>query len=166
MARDPSSNPSGNGSPFGGIFGGSGNSGSGNSGSPGSNSSGPSDADAIASKVDPGLVDINTTLGYQDEEAAGTGMVISSNGVVLTNNHVIDGATTIRVTDVGNRKTYTGSVVGYDRTEDIAVVQLHNASGLQTATLGTSSNVSVGQNVVGVGNAGGTGGTPTRPAAR
>ena len=147
--------------PFGGIFGGSGNSGSGNSGSGSSNSSGPSDADAIASKVDPGLVDINTTLGYQQEQAAGTGIVISSNGVILTNNHVIDGATSISVTDVGNHKTYTGSVVGYDRTKDIAVVQLHNASGLQTATLGNSSNVSVGQNVVGVGNAGGTGGTPS-----
>ncbi len=157
-----SRNPFGNGSPFGGVFGGSGNSGnsgSGNSGS--SNSSGPSDADAIASKVDPGLVDINTTLGYQQEQAAGTGIVLSSNGVILTNNHVIDGATSISVTDVGNHKTYTGSVVGYDRTKDIAVVQLHNASGLQTATLGNSSNVSVGQDIVGVGNAGGTGGTPS-----
>ena len=158
-----SGNPFGNGSPFGGIFGGSGNSGgnsgSGNSGS--SNSSGPSDADAIASKVDPGLVDINTTLGYQQEQAAGTGIVLTSNGVILTNNHVINGATSISVTDVGNHKTYTASVVGYDRTKDIAVLQLHNASGLQTATLATSSNASVGQNVVGVGNAGGTGGTPS-----
>ena len=116
---------------------------------------------AIASKVDPGLVDINTTLGYQQEQAAGTGIVLSSNGVILTNNHVIDGATSISVTDVGNHKTYTASVVGYDRTKDIAVLQLHNASGLQTATLGNSSNASVGEDVVGVGNAGGTGGTPS-----
>ena len=93
-------------------------------------SSGPSDVNAIASKVDPGLVDINTTLGYQQEQAAGTGIVISSGGVILTNNHVIDGATTISVTDIGNGKTYTASVVGYDRTKDIAVLQLHNASGL------------------------------------
>ncbi len=155
-----SSNPFGNGSPFGGAFGNSGNSGgSGSSGNSGS--SGPSDADAIASKVDPGLVDINTTLGYQQEQAAGTGIVLTSNGVVLTNNHVINGATSISVTDVGNQKTYTASVVGYDRTKDIAVLQLHNASGLQTATLGTTANVSVGQDVVGVGNAGGTGGTPS-----
>ncbi len=154
-------------SPFGngGVFGGSGNSGnsgnsaSGNSGS--SNSSGPNDANAIASKIDPGLVDINTTLGYQQEQAAGTGIVLSSNGVILTNNHVIDGATSISVTDIGNQKTYTASVVGYDRTKDIAVLQLHNASGLQTATLGNSSNASVGEDVVGVGNAGGTGGTPS-----
>ena len=158
-----SGNPFGNGSPFGGSnpFGGSGNSGNGNGNSGSSNSAGPSDADAIASKVDPGLVDINTTLGYQQEQAAGTGIVLSSNGVILTNNHVIDGATSISVTDVGNHKTYTASVVGYDRTKDIAVLQLHNASGLQTATLGNSSNASVGQNVVGVGNAGGTGGTPS-----
>jgi S1-C subfamily serine protease len=161
-----SNSPFGNGSPFGGGFSGgsgnssnSGNSGSGSSGS--SSSSGPSDANAIADKIDPGLVDINTTLGYQQEQAAGTGIVLSSNGVILTNNHVIDGATSISVTDVGNNKTYTASVVGYDRTKDIAVLQLNNASGLQTATLGNSSNASVGEDVVGVGNAGGTGGTPS-----
>jgi S1-C subfamily serine protease len=153
-----STNPFGNGFPFG--NGNSGSSGSGNSGS-NSGSSGPSDVSAIASKVDPGLVDINTTLGYAQEQAAGTGIVLTSGGVILTNNHVIDGATSISVTDVGNQKTYTASVVGYDRTKDIAVLQLHNASGLQTATLGTSANVSVGQDVVGVGNAGGTGGTPS-----
>ena len=152
---------SGNGSPFGGGWN-SGNIGQHRRGSSGSsNSSGPSDVSAIASKVDPGLVDINTTLGYQQEQAAGTGIVLSSNGVVLTNNHVIDGATSISVTDVGNQKTYTASVVGYDRTQDIAVLQLHNASGLQTATLGNSSNASVGEHVVGIGNAGGTGGTPS-----
>jgi S1-C subfamily serine protease len=157
----------GNGSPFGnggafgnsGSTGSSGNTGTGNSGS--SSSSGPSDVNAIASKVDPGLVDINTTLGYQQEQAAGTGIVLSSNGVILTNNHVIDGATSISVTDIGNHQTYTASVVGYDRTKDIAVLQLHNASGLQTATLGNSSNASVGEDVVGIGNAGGTGGTPS-----
>ena len=158
---------SGNGSGNGGFpFGGEGNSGSsgnsGNSGNSGSsNSSGPSDANAIANKVDPGLVDVNTTLGYQQEQAAGTGIVLSSNGVVLTNNHVINGATSVSVTDIGNQKTYTASVVGYDRTGDIAVLQLHNASGLQTANLANSSNVSVGEDIVGVGNAGGTGGTPS-----
>jgi S1-C subfamily serine protease len=157
-----SNSPFGNGSPFGNAFGNSGSSGNTGNGSSGSSkSSGPSDVNAIASKIDPGLVDINTTLGYQQEQAAGTGIVLSSNGVILTNNHVIDGATSISVTDIGNHKTYTASVVGYDRTKDIAVLQLHNASGLQTATLGNSSNVSVGQDVVGVGNAGGTGGTPS-----
>jgi S1-C subfamily serine protease len=159
--RGNGSNPfNGNGSnPFQ-TPGSSGNSG-GNSGSSSSGSSGPSDVNAIADKVAPGLVDINTTLGYQQEQAAGTGIVVTSNGEVLTNNHVINGATSISVTDVGNQKTYTASVVGYDRTGDIAVLQLHNASGLQTANVANSSNVSVGQDVVGVGNAGGTGGTPS-----
>jgi S1-C subfamily serine protease len=74
---------------------------------------------------------------------------------------VIDGATSISVTDVGNKKTYTASVVGYDRTKDVAVLQLHNATGLTTANLDTSDNPSVGEDVVGIGNAGGTGGTPS-----
>jgi S1-C subfamily serine protease len=137
--------------------GGTGSSGSGSSGG----SSGPSDVSAIAKKVDPGLVDIDTTLGYQQEEAAGTGIVLTQTGEVVTNNHVIDGATTISVTDVGNGKTYSASVVGYNRTKDIAVLQLHGASGLNTATIGNSSSVSVGEDIVGIGNAGGTGGTPS-----
>jgi S1-C subfamily serine protease len=116
---------------------------------------------AIATKVDPGLVDINTSLSYEDEQAAGTGMVLTSSGEILTNNHVIDGATSISVTDLGNGQTYSASVVGYDRTQDVAVLQLHGASGLQTVRLGNSANVSVGQSVVGIGNAGGTGGTPS-----
>ena len=127
----------------------------------GSGSGGPADAASIASKVDPGLVDINTTLSYEEDEAAGTGMVLTSNGEVLTNNHVIEGATSISVTDVGNGQTYGATVVGYDVSKDLAVLQLHNASGLQTVTLGNSSTVSVGQSIVGVGNAGGSGGTPS-----
>ena len=155
--------PSSNSTPFSpgsGFGGGSGSSGSGSSGNSGG--AGPGDVSAIAAKVDPGLVDINTTLGYQSEQAAGTGIVLTSSGEILTNNHVIDGATTISATDVGNGKTYSASVVGYDRSSDVAVLQLHNASGLQTASIDNSSNVAVGENVVGVGNAGGTGGTPER----
>jgi S1-C subfamily serine protease len=127
----------------------------------GSGSGGPSDVSAIASKVDPGLVDINTTLSYQDEEAAGTGMVLTSSGEILTNNHVIVDATSISVTDIGNGQTYGASVVGYDITQDLAVLQLRGASGLQTVSIGNSSNVSVGESVVGIGNAGGTGGVPS-----
>jgi S1-C subfamily serine protease len=146
--------------PFGsGGSGGSSSSGGGSSSSGGG--SGPNDVSAIAQKVDPGLVDIDTTLGFQQEEAAGTGIVLTSSGEILTNNHVIDGATTISVTDIGNGKTYSASVVGYNRTKDIAVLQLHGASGLQTATIGDSGKVSVGEDVVGIGNAGGTGGTPS-----
>jgi S1-C subfamily serine protease len=140
---------------------GSGASGSGASGSGTPGSGAPSDVSAIASKVDPGLVDINTTLSYQEEQAAGTGMVLTSSGEVLTNNHVIDGATSISVTDVGNGQTYSATVVGYDIARDLAVLQLHGASGLQTVSIGNSSNVSVGESVVGIGNAGGTGGTPS-----
>jgi S1-C subfamily serine protease len=115
----------------------------------------------IASRVDPGLVDIVSTLGYQGAEAAGTGMVVTSSGEVLTNNHVIDGATSIKVTDIGNGRTYTATVVGYDKTDDIAVLQLQGASGLSTVSFGDSSDVTAGGTVVALGNAGGKGGTPS-----
>src|ERR1039457_2713314 len=114
----------------------------------------------IASKVDPGLVDVVSTLGYQSGAAAGTGIVLTSTGEVLTNNHVIDGATSISVTDVGNGRVYSATVVGYDRSSDIAVLQLRGASGLKVASIGNSSKVRVGEAVVGIGNAGGVGGTP------
>jgi len=115
----------------------------------------------IATRTDPGLVDVVTTLGYQHAQAAGTGMVLTSSGEVLTNNHVINGATSISVTDVGNHHTYQAKVVGYDRSHDIAVLQLQGASGLQTVSTGTSSSAAVGQKVVALGNAGGKGGTPS-----
>ena len=115
----------------------------------------------IAARVDPGLVDVVSTDGYQQATAAGTGIVLTSNGVVLTNNHVIDGATAIKVTDIGNGRTYTAKVVGYDASHDVAVLQLQNASGLTTASLGDSSSVKTGDSVVALGNAGGKGGTPS-----
>jgi S1-C subfamily serine protease len=114
----------------------------------------------VASKVDPGLVDVVSTLGYQSGAAAGTGMVLTSTGEVLTNNHVIDGATSIKATDVGNGRTYIAKVVGYDKSHDVAVLQLEGASGLQTVTLGSSSP-QAGQKVIALGNAGGKGGTPS-----
>lgn len=121
----------------------------------------PSNAAAIAARTDPALVDIDVTDAYQAVEGAGTGMVLSSNGEVLTCNHVIEGATSIKVTDVGNGKTYDATVVGYDRTQDVAVLKLSGASGLKTITPGDSSKVSTGDGVVAIGNAEGTGGTPT-----
>jgi S1-C subfamily serine protease len=121
----------------------------------------PLDAQNIAEKVDPGLVDVNTVLGYQGGEAAGTGMVLTPDGEVLTNNHVVEGATRIQVTDLGNGRTYSATVVGYDRTEDVAVLKLQGASNLATVTTGDSSKVAVGDQIVGIGNAGGTGGTPS-----
>jgi S1-C subfamily serine protease len=121
----------------------------------------------VADRVDPGLVDIVSTLGYQPgAEAAGTGLVLTSSGEVLTNNHVIEGATSIRATDVGNGQTYQAKVVGYDRGHDIAVIKLSGASGLQTVTLGSSSSAQPGQKVVALGNAGGKGGTPSVVSGR
>jgi S1-C subfamily serine protease len=119
---------------------------------------------AIAAKVAPALVDINGTFPYQGAQGAGTGIVLTSSGVVLTNNHVIDGATAITVTDIGNGKTYKATVAGYDAGHDIAVLHLEGASGLKTATLADSSKVTVGEPVVAIGNAGGTGGTPSSAA--
>ncbi len=119
------------------------------------------DVSAIASAVNPTLVDINVTLAYEAAQAAGTGIVLSSSGLVLTNNHVVNGATSLAVTDVGNGQTYQATVLGYDRSHDIALIQLNGASGLATAQLGDSSKVTVGQSVVAIGNAGGAGGTPS-----
>ena len=124
-------------------------------------SSTPLTTSQIAAKTDPGLVDVVSSLGYQGAEAAGTGLVLTSTGEILTNNHVIDGATSVKVTDIGNGRTYTASVVGYDKTDDIAVLQLKNASGLTTVSLGNSSQVKSGDKVVALGNAGGKGGTPS-----
>ena len=118
----------------------------------------------IAKTVDPGLVDIDTNLSYQDASAAGTGMVLTSNGLVLTNNHVIDGATSITATDIATGKTYQAKVVGYDETADVALVKLEDASGLTTVTTANSSDVTKDEKVVGIGNAGGVGGTPSYAA--
>lgn len=108
-----------------------------------------------------GVVDINTVLDFGRARAAGTGLVLTSAGEVLTNNHVIDGSTSISVTVVSTGRTYTATVVGTDATDDIAVLQLRNATGLATAAIGNSSSVRVGDTVTAVGNAGGTGGVPS-----
>ena len=118
-------------------------------------------ASQIASRVDPGLADVVSTDGDQDATSAGTGIVLTSTGEILTNNHVIEGATSIKVTDIGNGKTYTATVVGYDASHDVAVIQLQNASGLTTASLGNSSTVQTGDSVTALGNAEGKGGTPS-----
>lgn len=115
----------------------------------------------IHKRVSPGLVDINTVLGYAHAKAAGTGIVLTAGGRVLTNNHVIEGATTITATDIGNGRTYRARVVGYDEKADVAVIQLQGASHLKTATLGGSGGLQAGQRVVALGNAGGKGGSPS-----
>ncbi|MFF0491688.1 S1C family serine protease [Nocardia sp. NPDC004068] len=125
----------------------------------------PADLTDAVDKVTPGIALVNTELGLQNGAGAGTGIVLTSDGDVLTNNHVVQGATKVEVTDVGNGKTYSGTVTGYDRQDDLAVIHLSNASGLKTAPLGDSDKVKVGDAIVGVGNAGGTG-TPTAAAGR
>ena len=106
-----------------------------------------------------GLVTIDTVLGYQNGEAAGTGMVLTSGGEILTNNHVIEGATGITVTVVRTGTRYHATVVGTDPTDDVAVLQLSDASGLQVADFGKEP-AELGDAVTAVGNAGGTG-TPS-----
>ena len=108
---------------------------------------------AVVSKVKPGVVIINTTLHYNSEAAAGTGMVINADGLVLTNNHVIEDSTGITATVAG--KTYRAQVIGYDKTGDIALIRLRDASGLTTVPIGNSSAVKAGEKVVALGNAGG-----------
>ncbi len=126
----------------------------------------PLDPLATVSQVGPQIVDIDTKLGFQSAVGAGTGIVIDPGGVVLTNNHVIAGATDITARDIGNGQSYPAEVIGYDRTEDIAVVQLGGASGLPVANIGNSSRVAVGDPIVSLGNAGGAGGTPSAVAGR
>src|SRR3954451_14485565 len=89
-----------------------------------------------------GVVVIETDLSSQGNQAAGTGMVLTPSGEVLTNNHVIAGATTIRVV-VSPARTYTAKVVGYNVTRDVAVLQLQNASNLKTVSIGNSAALTV-----------------------
>lgn len=107
-----------------------------------------------------GVVDINTKLKYEVAKAAGTGMILTSTGEILTNNHVVEGATKIKVTVVATGKKYDATVVGTDKVDDIAVLQLTGASGLSTVTTNTAQ-VKVGDAVTAVGNAMGAGGTPS-----
>jgi len=113
-----------------------------------------------------GIVDIYTTLGYENGIAAGTGMILSRSGEVLTNNHVIAGATKFKVVDVTTHRRYSATVVGYSVSRDIALLHLAHASGLRTVTLGGSVPLQVGQRVVARGNAQGRGGLPKAARGR
>lgn len=116
---------------------------------------------AAAARMDPGIVNINVTFGQLGESGAATGMVITPSGAVVTNNHVIDGATAISATDLGNGRTYTATVLGYSPARDVALLQLQGASGLSTVPLGDSATVRIGRDVFAMGNAGGRDGTPS-----
>ena len=107
-----------------------------------------------------GVVDVVTRLGDENLEAAGTGIVLTPSGVILTNNHVISGATSISVTDATNGASYSATVIGYDVADDVALLQATGAAKLSTAAIGSSSGLAIGEAVIAVGNAGGTGGRP------
>lgn len=128
--------------------------------------SGSSASAGVTSLLTRGLVDINVNFGLQGASGAATGMVLTPSGEVLTNNHVVDGATAISVTDIGNGRTYSASVVGYDRSRDLAVLQLRAASGLASVPIGDSAKIVVGAKVTAIGNAGGVGGTPSEATGR
>jgi S1-C subfamily serine protease len=119
--------------------------------------SGAAIANTTAAPIGTGVIVIKTALGYQSASAAGTGMVLTSSGEVLTNNHVIRGATTIKVVVPGTTHSYTAKVVGYDMTDDVAVLQAAGASNLKTVSTADSSTLATGSAVTAVGNAGGTG---------
>ncbi|HKW59168.1 MAG TPA: trypsin-like peptidase domain-containing protein [Candidatus Dormibacteraeota bacterium] len=120
---------------------------------------GASTTEAIAARVRPAIVDINTLLG--SGQAAGTGMIISPTGEILTNNHVVTGSTSITVTVQGSSRDYTAHVVGVNVSQDVAVIQIdQSVSGLPTVTFADSSSVQVGDPIVAIGNALGRGGAP------
>src|SRR3982074_2093752 len=126
---------------------------------PANPSTGSLNADAIAAKIDPAVVDINTVVG--SSQAAGTGMIISSNGEILTNNHVVDGSTSIQVTIAGHSQPYTAHLIAANPRADIAVIKVDGLTGLPTASFASSSSVNVGDAVVAIGNALGQGGAPS-----
>ena len=115
----------------------------------------PADIAAAAAAVEPAVVQITTKIDYQQAIGTGTGMVIDPGGAVLTNYHVVAGANTITGT-VGGRD-YPIDLVGYDRKNDIAVLQLRGAGGLPAAPIGDSGQIVVGEPTVGLGNARGMG---------
>jgi len=118
---------------------------------------------AVANKVKPGMVDITSKLRLTGQVFEGTGMILSSSGLVLTNNHVINGATetSLHATLVAGGKTYPAQIVGWDPSQDVALLRLVGASGLKPVQVGNSSSVKIGDRVVALGNAGGQGGSPT-----
>jgi S1-C subfamily serine protease len=138
---------------------GTGGSSNGSSGGSGSSQNSSIDVNSIASKISPSIV--NLTSALNGGEAAGTGIVISSSGLVLTNNHVIASSNDLQAEIGGNGQEHPAKVLGYDIQNDVALVQVEGVSGLDAATLGTSSSVQVGDAIVALGNAGGKGGAPT-----
>ena len=119
--------------------------------------------DTAIAAVEPAVVQIDTTIDYQHAIGAGTGFVLNPNGEVLTNFHVVQGADVITAHSVGTGQSFPVDLVGYDRTHDIALLQLRGAAGLPVAPLGNSASVVVGEPAVAIGNAN-PGSPPTREA--
>jgi len=122
----------------------------------GSSSTTTVDSSEATSSQSSGVVLINTELTYEDATGAGTGIVLTSDGEIVTNYHVVEGATSIKVTVASTGKTYTAAVVGHSATTDIALLKLNGVSGLSTAELDDDTLTS-GDTVTAVGNAEGTG---------
>jgi S1-C subfamily serine protease len=120
------------------------------------------DIKAITQRVSPAVVDINTVIqtASGSAAAAGTGLIITSSGDVLTNNHVVEGSVSIKVSIQGKSGTYMATVVGVDPADDVAVIHVNGVSGLPTVTIADSSTVTVGDTVYALGNALGLGGSP------
>lgn len=139
------------------------------SGSAVSSTTGDLTTQEIAAKAAPSVVEIVTEVksttygmfgGSYTSEAAGSGVIISTDGYIITNNHVIEDATSIKVT-TNDGTEYTATLVGTDSKSDIAVIKV-DATGLTAATIGDSSTIQVGDTAVVIGNPLGTlGGTVT-----
>jgi S1-C subfamily serine protease len=124
--------------------------------SPGSGSDATAESSPATAAQSEGVVMINTSLPFQDARGAGTGMVLTAAGQVLTSYHVVEGASVIKVTVAETGKTYQATVVGHDQTEEVALLQLESASGLRAVKI-DDDKTSIGDKVTAVGNAGGTG---------
>lgn len=118
------------------------------------------DIAGVAEKVAPSVVSILTvqtqSAGYgmvRESSGAGTGIIISKDGYVLTNNHVIDGADTVSVVTSDGTTYDNVKVIGRDPLNDIAFVKINNVSNLKPAVLGDSKTLRIGQTVVAIGNA-------------
>jgi S1-C subfamily serine protease len=147
---------SGGGQWYGGGRWGNGGTNSGDGSGAGSGTSTETVDSRVATKAESqGVALIDTVLGYEDASAAGTGIILTSDGEVLTNYHVVQGATSIKVTIATTATTYTAQVVGHDETDDVALLKLKGASSLTTATVDDDA-VTTGDQVTAVGNAGGT----------
>src|SRR5664280_3605723 len=116
------------------------------------NTSGSASISQIVKSVSPAIVSITADDGNGSGDE-GTGMIITSNGEVLTNNHVIDGAASVTVAFDNSTKQLPATVIGADPDKDVALLQIQNVSDLPVVTFGNSSKVQVGDEVVAIGNA-------------